>query len=506
MDSFPSTGTDSQNKRVCLIVGAGPAGLTAALELLRSGKGIKPVIYEAGPQAGGISRTVEYKGNRIDIGGHRFFSKSEWVTKFWSDIIEMPTRTRLSRIYYLRRFFSYPVTLSFATLRNLGFVRTVKVGCSYLWAMMFPIKPEKSLEDFMVNRFGRELYKTFFRDYTHKVWGVPCEKISPEWGAQRIKGVSIGEVLSHAFKSALHIKSKHQETSLIDSFVYPAHGPGQLWEKAAELVTEMGGEIHYNAKVTAIAARQGGGWTVSAKNADGSVCEASGDTLISTMPVKELVASLKGVTVPTDVKEVADGLVYRDFITVGLLVPEFAKAVLKASNGRLTDNWIYIQESDVRVGRLQVFSNWSKDMVCREGLIWMGLEFFCNDGDDLASRSDDEMKKLAVEEMVKLGFINPGAVMDSCVIRQPKAYPAYFGTYGRFDVVQKYLDSLPGLIPVGRNGMHRYNNMDHSMLAARAAVELILSGNTSDPEARKPLWEVNAEKEYHETSTRAERP
>jgi protoporphyrinogen oxidase len=482
-------------------VGAGPAGLTAALELLRSGRGITPVIFEAGRQPGGISRTEEYKGNRIDIGGHRFFSKSAWVTKFWADLVDMPTRNRLSRIYYLRKFFTYPVSLSLATLRNLGFVRTVKVGVSYLWAMAFPIKPEKSLEDFMVNRFGRELYKTFFRDYTQKVWGVPCEKISPEWGAQRIKGVSIREVLVHAFKSALHIKSKHQETSLIDSFVYPAHGPGQLWEAAAAEVVKLGGVIHYNAKVTDIT-RVADGWSVTARKVDGGTLEASGATLVSTMPIKELVASLRGIDVPAEVAEVAAGLVYRDFITVGLLVPEFAQPVLKASGGKLTDNWIYIQESDVRVGRLQVFSNWSKGMVCDQELIWMGLEFFCNEGDDLDRRSDADMKKLAVEEMVKLGFVNDGAVMDSCVIRQPKAYPAYFGTYGRFDLVQQYLDSLPGLIPVGRNGMHRYNNMDHSMLAARAAVELILSGNTADPAARKPLWEVNAEKEYHEEGSK----
>ena len=492
--------TASRSKeQTCVIIGAGPAGLTAALELLRDKCGIKPVVLEAGPQAGGISRTVEYHGNRIDIGGHRFFSKSDWVTKWWADLVDMPERNRLSRIYYLRKFFSYPVSLSSATLRNLGAKRTVRVGCSYVRARLRPIRPEKSLEDFMINRFGRELYKTFFRDYTHKVWGVPCEKISPEWGAQRIKGVSISAVVANAFKTALHLRSKHQETSLIDRFVYPRHGPGELWEMAAAKVVELGGEIRYNTKVVEVRKQPEGGWTVSARGADGKVFEVSGDTVISTMPVRELVASLRGVDVPAPVREVADGLVYRDFITVGLLVPEFGPDVLKASGGKLLDNWIYIQESDVRVGRLQVFSNWSADMVCKPGLIWMGLEYFCNEGDDLDRRGDDEMKALAEAEMRKMGFIREGAVMDACVIRQPKAYPAYFGTYGRFDEVQHYLDSLPGLIPVGRNGMHRYNNMDHSMLAARAAVDLIEQGRVADPSARAALWNVNAEQDYHES-------
>jgi protoporphyrinogen oxidase len=488
----------AKNPKKCLIVGAGPAGLTAALELLKGKSGIVPVVFEAGTQAGGISRTVEYHGNRLDIGGHRFFSKSGWVTKWWADTVEMPERSRLSRIYYLRKFFNYPVSLSFATLRNLGAKRTVKVGFSYIHARLRPIRPEKSLEDFMINRFGRELYRTFFRDYTHKVWGVPCEKISPEWGAQRIKGVSIGEVVAHALKSALHIHSKKQETSLIDRFVYPRHGPGELWERAAQLVTERGGEMLYNCRVEAISARDGGGWIASVRGADGKLTDFEGETLISTMPIRELVADLRNVEVPAEVREVAAGLVYRDFKTVGLLVPEFDKQVLKASGGKLLDNWIYIQESDVKVGRLQVFSNWSKDMVSKPGLIWMGLEYFCSEGDELDRMSDEEMKKLAVLEMVRMGFIREGSVMDSCVVRQPKAYPAYFGTYGQFPVVQTFLDSLPGLIPVGRNGMHRYNNMDHSMLAARAAVDLIEQGKASDSASRKALWVINAEQEYHE--------
>ncbi|MFA5257673.1 MAG: NAD(P)/FAD-dependent oxidoreductase [Opitutales bacterium] len=493
-------------KRICMIVGAGPAGLTAALELLREGGGIKPIVFEAGTQVGGISRTVVYKGNRIDIGGHRFFSKSEWVTNWWNGIMDMPERSRLSRIYYLRRFFSYPISLSVGTLRNLGLRRTIRVGLSYIGARMRQIKPERSLADFMINRFGRELYNTFFRDYTHKVWGQPCEKISPEWGAQRIKGVSVSEVLLHALRSMLRIRSKHQETSLIDSFLYPPLGPGQLWERVAEMVRELGGEIHLNTRAEGVRKLPEGGWAVTLRGADGASFERSGRWLISTMPVRELVASLSGVIVPEDVREVAAGLVYRDFITVGLLAPRFAQPALKASGGELKDNWIYIQESDVKVGRVQVFPNWSRDMVAKPGLVWIGLEYFCSEGDELDRLSDTELKALGAAEMERIGFINAGEVMDSCVIRQPKAYPAYFGSYDRFDVVRAFLDSLPGLIPVGRNGMHRYNNADHSMLAARAAVDLILSGMDAVPEARAELWDVNAEKEYHEAGSRPARP
>ncbi len=498
MSDVTSSTHEGNSKKTCLIIGAGPAGLSAALELLRSGGAVRPIVFEAAPQPGGISRTVVYKGNRIDIGGHRFFSKSKWVTDFWASLMDMPRRSRLSRIYYLRRFFNYPVSLSIDTLRKLGPVRTLKVGLSYLRARIAPIRPEKTLEDFMVNRFGRELYKTFFRDYTQKVWGVPCDKISPEWGAQRIKGVSIGAVLAHALRSALHIRAKEQETSLIDAFHYPPHGPGELWEKAAEEVLRLGGKLHLNTKVQKIR-RADNGWALELRGADGLSYEAEGDYLISTMPVKELVASLEGVNVPESVREVAAGLVYRDFITVGLLVPRFAEAALRASGGVLRDNWIYIQESDVKLGRVQVFPNWSAEMVADPSLVWLGLEYFCNEGDELDRLSDAELRKLGAVEMAKIGFIDEGSVLDSCVIRQPKAYPAYFGTYERIGELQDYLDTLPGLVCAGRNGMHRYNNMDHSMLAAREAVRLILSGNAADPAARKALWAINAEKDYHET-------
>ncbi len=520
--------------RTTVIIGAGPAGLTAALELLRH-TDIKPIVIEADDCVGGISRTVNYKGNRIDIGGHRFFSKSDWVMNWWKEILPpesssdgqveisyqnkkktvslaanpqqnadkvMLIRNRLSRIYYLRRFFDYPLKLSLRTLSNLGLVRVVRIGFSYIWASLFPRKPENSLEDFLINRFGRRLYLTFFKDYTEKVWGVPCQNISAEWGAQRIKGLNITKALVHAVSSLFKGKNKDvsqkgTNTSLIERFLYPKFGPGQMWEAVAEQVIELGGTIHFKHKVTAFTCDNGIIQSVRAEcKESGQVLDLPCEHVISTMPVKDLINGL-GKAVPPEISAIANELPYRDFITVGLLCSKMLanpQSNSSHANNMPPDNWIYIQENDVKVGRLQIFNNWSPDMVADPEKIWMGLEYFCNEGDPLWNLSDAELMSLAKIEMTRMGLIDPSDVEDSVVIRMPKAYPAYFGAYSRFGEIRAYLDTVANLFPVGRNGMHRYNNQDHSMLSAKLAAEAIASGSTD----KTAIWEVNVDDEYHE--------
>jgi protoporphyrinogen oxidase len=508
--------------RRVLIVGAGPAGLTAALELQRRSD-IKPLVLEALDDVGGISRTVEHHGNRMDIGGHRFFSKSDWVMQWWREILPiapettadgisvMPAadrhllvRARLSRIYFLRRFFDYPISLTLNTMRKLGLIRLLRIGVSYLRAVAFQRKPERNLEDFFVNRFGAELYRTFFKDYTEKVWGVPCRDISPQWGAQRIKGLSVTRALLHALRQlwpgrADGVAQRKVSTSLIERFLYPKFGPGQMWQTVAAMVRESGGEIRHGVTVTGMLHENGRIVAVRTRLADGTEEELSCDEVISTMPLRDFIAGLVPPP-PLPVREVAAGLCYRDFITVGVLVRK-----LRPTSGCLAghpanlvpDNWIYIQEPDVRLGRLQVFNNWSPAMVKDADTVWLGLEYFCQEGDDLWRLSDDEMGQLAIAELAKIALIDAGDTLDHKVLRVPKAYPAYFGSYDRFDLLQGWLDSLTNFFPVGRNGMHRYNNQDHSMLTARLAVETIIAGGSKDA-----IWRVNIDDDYHEERKR----
>jgi protoporphyrinogen oxidase len=502
-----------------VIIGAGPAGLTAALELLRRSSH-KPVVLEMLDDVGGISRTIEHKGNRMDIGGHRFFSKSDWVMNWWREIMPpaettasepyrvpaearvMLTRPRLSRIYFLRKFFDYPISLNLQTMRNLGPIRLLRIGISYVKACLFPIKPEKNLEDFFINRFGRELYLTFFKDYTEKVWGVECQKISPEWGAQRIKGLSITKALIHAAKkifSTNHgdVAQKGTETSLIEKFLYPKYGPGQMWQTVSSMVKERGGEVRHGYQVTEIRWEKGSIIGVSARNLKTGESEYFPcDYLISTTSVKELISGFNP-PVPSTVKEVAMGLAYRDFLTLGLLVKKLQKSsyTIAGSNTNLVpDTWIYIQEPDVKIGRLQVFNNWSPAMVANPETVWLGLEYFCEENDRIWDLPDDEMARFAIAELEKIDLIDSRDVLDYKVVRVPKAYPAYFGTYDRFDEIRKFTDGIGNLFLVGRNGMHRYNNQDHSMTTAKLAVDNILSGETS----KENIWTVNVEKEYHE--------
>ncbi len=499
-------------KKVVIIIGAGPAGLTAAYELLQYDDA-HPIVLEATDHIGGISKTVCYKGNRIDIGGHRFFSKSDAVMNWWQDILPvqrenididktekvMLVRFRRSRIYFLRRFFDYPISLTPGTLANLGLFRTVRIAVSYLRSLLFPIKPELNLEAFFINRFGRELYNTFFKSYTEKVWGVPCISISSEWGAQRIKGLSVLRAVWHILKKfaprSQDVRQKEVETSLIEQFLYPKYGPGQMWESVADLIRERHGEIHMKAKVVSILREDDRIAAVETEDTDtGERKIWKGQYFISTMPVKDLVAHINPAP-PRDVRDVADGLVYRDFISVGLLLRRLKLKDPAVPDGRITDNWIYIQEPDVQVGRLQIFNNWSPYMLKDpENTVWIGLEYFVNEGDALWTKSDNDLSDLAAKELEMIGIIDVVDVLDSVVIREPKAYPAYFGTYDRFSVIRAFTDSIPNLFCVGRNGMHRYNNQDHSMLTAMASVDCIVQGKTD----KGHVWSVNAEQEYHE--------
>jgi protoporphyrinogen oxidase len=506
-------------KSQAIIIGAGPAGLTAAYELLTRTE-IHPIVIERFDYMGGISRTVRYKGNRMDIGGHRFFSKSDRVMNWWLEHLPQETpgqsekeddvmlvRGRKSRIYFLRKFFEYPIQLSKATLGNLGPARTVRIGFSYLRAMMFPIRKVENLEQFFINRFGRELYLTFFKSYTEKVWGVPCNQISAEWGAQRIKGLSIRKAIAHFLKQSGKqgdIAQKGTETSLIEQFLYPKFGPGQMWEKIAARVLEMGGEIITNFNITGVEVNGGRVVAVTGHASDGTERRFAGDHFFSTTSVKELVQAMAdgGSPVPENVREIASKLEYRDFIAVGLLVDKLKVHEPGGKVGQLvSDNWIYIQEPDVLIGRLQVFNNWSPFLVADRSKVWLGAEYFCYEGDELWTRSEESMAKLAADELAKIDIIDRQDVQDSVVIRMAKTYPAYFGTYDRFQEVRDYVDAIENLYLVGRNGMHKYNNQDHSMLTAMTAVDNIIAGRRD----KQNLWEVNTEQDYHETKEKVSR-
>lgn len=511
-----------KNKKA-IIIGAGPAGLTAAFELLKR-TDIKPIILEMSKDIGGISKTVNYKGNRIDIGGHRFFSKSDKVMDWWNHILPfegndlnidaltstestekndktMLLRQRKSRIFFNRCFFDYPLKLTPATLSKLGIVKTVKIGASYLRSMAFPISREENLEHFFINRFGRELYKTFFKSYTEKVWGVPCDQISASWGTQRIKGLSIVSAVKHFVRSLMPKKSvdlrqKNVETTLIEQFLYPKYGPGQMWEEVARQVTEQGGELKLEFKVDRIIIESHRVIAVEAINkSTGKRERFEGEYFFSTMPIKDLVSSFS-VAVPKNIGEISDGLIYRDFITVGLLCDKLKIKDNQQKNPRIgvSDNWIYIQEPDVQVGRLQIFNNWSPYMVADPNKVWIGLEYFCNDTDHLWNMKDEDLKRLGIEEMHKIGIIDQEDVVDGTVLRMEKTYPAYFGTYDRFDDLRDYLDQYSNMFLIGRNGMHRYNNQDHSMLTAITAVDNIIDGITD----KANIWNINTEDEYHE--------
>lgn len=509
-------------KKKIVIIGAGPAGITAAYELLQEPEKYDVTVLEASDKVGGISRTVCHGGRRIDIGGHRFFSKDPRVMEWWRNILPYQgapskddlllnrearvvsggpdpeqcdevflIRHRVSRIYYNGKFFDYPISLKPQTFLNMGFLTSLKAGFSYLGSCFHKL-PETSLENFYINRFGRKLYSMFFEGYTEKVWGRHPRGISADWGAQRAKGLSVRAIIADVFRKLLPGKNRKVETSLIEEFYYPKYGPGQLWEKALSLAEERGGKVIFHAKVTGI--RRDGERITAVLCEDGSCYEA--DEVISGMPVRDLVRAMENM--PAEAKEIAEGLPYRDFVTVGLLVDRLTlknRTERKTLGNIVPDCWIYVQDTGVKLGRIQIFNNWSPYMLeDPENTVWIGLEYFCAEGDEFWNMSEQACVELAVEELKKIGVIGGDTrVLESCRERVQKAYPAYFDTYERMDRLIEILNGIENLCCVGRNGQHRYNNMDHSMVTAFVAADVI-RGKAQ----KKALWEVNTEKEYHE--------
>lgn len=514
-----------------IIIGAGPAGLTAGYELLKDQDNqYEVVILEEENQVGGISKTVRYNGNRMDIGGHRFFSKDEKVMNFWENLMPvqgapsyddkklnrektlvkdgpdpekedkvMLVRDRVSRIYYLKKFFDYPVSLKLETFTNMGLIRTIKAGFSYLKSI-FVKKKETSLENFYINRFGKVLYGMFFEKYTEKLWGRHPSVISADWGSQRVKGLSITAVIKDMFRKIFNPKSNKVETSLIEQFWYPKYGPGQLWENLADEIEKNGGKILKQHSVQKINLKENKITSVECV-CDGKIEVFEGDIFISSMPLKDLVEDMKEEAVPEDIKNIATGLPYRDFMTVGLLLKKLDlknKTKIKTLGNIVPDCWIYVQEPDVKLGRIQIFNNWSPYMVSNpEKNVWIGLEYFCNEGDEYWNMSDEEFTKFAIKELVSMGVIEESDVLDSHRERVKKAYPAYFDTYSEIDKLIEYLNGFENLYCVGRNGQHRYNNMDHSMVTAMETVKNI----KNNIKTKDNIWKVNTEKEYHEVKS-----
>ena len=509
-----------------LVIGAGPAGLTAAYELLTKSEDMEVMVFEESDCFGGISKTVEYKGNRMDMGGHRFFSKIPEVNAWWDKMLPMQgsatyddillnrpmplteggpdpekedrvmlTRHRVSRILFDNKFYDYPVTLKMETLKNMGFFTTMKVGFSYLAAILHK-KPEDNLENFYINRFGRKLYSMFFEYYTENLWGRHPSEIDASWGAQRVKGLSVVAIIKDIFGKIFKKKNRKVETSLIEEFKYPKLGPGQLWDVTAEEITKLGGTIIKNAKVTKL--QKEGDKIVSLTYVkDGQEVTVEGDYIISSMPVKDLVAGMNDV--PAEPARIAAGLPYRDYMTLGVLVPKINlenKTKLKTVSNIVPDCWVYVQDRRVKMGRFQIYNNWSPYMIKDlENTIWIGLEYFVNEGDEFWNMTEEQFSAFGVQEMVNLGLIDsPDVVLDTHMEKVKKAYPAYFDTYDEMDKLVEYLKSIDNLYCVGRNGQHRYNNIDHSMVTSFETVKNILSGEKD----KSNIWSVKTEQEYHE--------
>ena len=519
-------------KKRALIIGAGPAGLTAAYELLKKSSDHEVTVFEETDQFGGISKTVEYKGNRMDMGGHRFFSKVPEVNAWWDDMLPMQghpasddlmlgrerplapggpdpeaedrvmlMRHRVSRIFFNDKFYDYPISLKPETFKNFGFITTMKVGFSYI-ASLFHKLPEDNLENLYVNSFGRKLYSMFFEYYTENLWGRHPSEIDASWGRQRTKGLSIFGIIKDYLGKAFRVKNRKVNTSLIEEFKYPKLGPGQLWDVTAQEVEKLGGRIIKNAKVTKIHKKSDNTLdSITYVDAnDGSEHVVEGDIVISSMPIKDLVGGMNDV--PEEEARIAAGLPYRDYMTLGVLVPRLKLKNLtdmKTVNGIIPDCWVYVQDRKVKLGRFQIYNNWSPYMIKDlEHTVWIGLEYFVNEGDEYWNMSEDEFAALGIEEMLKIGLIDSAdEVLDYHMEKIKKAYPAYFDTYSEMDRLREYLKSIDNLYCVGRNGQHRYNNMDHSMMTSFETVRTIISGSRD----KDSIWSVNTEEEYHESES-----
>jgi len=511
-----------------IIIGAGPAGLTAAYELLKDGSDKYDVtVLEETSAIGGISRTVNYKGNRMDMGGHRFFSKMPEVNEWWENMLPsqglpsyddrllrrkvkvvkdgpdpqkadrvMLRRRRVSRILFNDKFYDYPVSLKPETIKNFGFFTTVKVGASYLSAAVHKL-PEDNLENFYINCFGRKLYEMFFENYTENLWGRHPSEIDASWGAQRTKGLSIVGIIKDFAGKTFKVKNRKVNTSLIEEFKYPKLGPGQLWEVTADEVKKLGGNIIMEACVKKIIKNDENKLTGITYIKDGREVSLDGDYIISSMPVKDLVGGMNDV--PEEASRIAAGLPYRDYMTLGVLVPKLNlvnKTNMRTVGNIVPDCWVYVQDRRVKMGRFQIYNNWSPYMVKDlKNTVWVGLEYFVSEGDKYWNMTEKQFSDFCVKEMVKLGLISsPSDVIDTHMEKVKKAYPAYFDTYDEMDKLVDYLSSIPNLYCVGRNGQHRYNNIDHSMVTSFEAVKNIKNGVTD----KKNIWSVNTEQEYHE--------
>jgi len=459
-----------------VVIGAGPAGLTAAYESVKNK--LHPILVEKSGQVGGIARTELYRGYRFDIGGHRFFTHFEEIQRIWKEVLENDfiKVNRISRIYYKNRFYNYPLSF-FNAISNLGVLEGLLILMSYLKAKALPNGKEDSLEQWITNRFGHRLYQTFFKTYTEKVWGISCSKIQADWAAQRIKGLSLKSIL---YDAVLRGNRKGAKT-LIREFHYPVHGPGMMWQNMQKRIEQLGGEVMLNTRAIRLQCKAGQIQAILMKR-EGKEIRLPGGSFISSIPLNELILQMDPPP-PDPVLRAAKNLRYRDFILVGLILDQ---------PKLFPDNWIYVHSPDVKVGRIQNFKNWSAAMVPDTNKTSLGMEYFCTRGDEIWEMSNEDLIQMATREIQKLGLAKQATVEDGIVIRQPKAYPIYDRDYRQnVQTIRAFLETIGNLQTIGRNGLHRYNNQDHSMLTAKMAVANLF-GESHD------LWAANAEQSYYE--------